>query len=66
MIRKGPAPHPGKMLVTFELPGWTGREQVHLVGDFNSPNQSFHPSICKRPPALKCGAVKAGIENKGV
>jgi 1,4-alpha-glucan branching enzyme len=43
MLRKTTAPNPGKMLVTFEFPGWLRTAQVSLVGDFNDWNKTRHP-----------------------
>ena len=35
MIRKRPSRNQTKVIVTFELPGSTWADQIHLVGDFN-------------------------------
>ena len=35
MIRKRRSPNPGKVLVTFEIPGTIWAERINLLGDFN-------------------------------
>ncbi|MBC7236808.1 MAG: isoamylase early set domain-containing protein, partial [Chloroflexi bacterium] len=43
MIIKRASNKPGKVLVTFQLPGSIWAETVHLTGDFNGWNRHSHP-----------------------
>jgi 1,4-alpha-glucan branching enzyme len=53
MIVKRPSTHPGKTLVTFELPASLWAESVYLVGDFNAWNRTSHPFRQERDGAWR-------------
>lgn len=43
MIKKEPSSNAGKILVTFEYPGGSRTQSVHLVGSFNAWNETATP-----------------------
>lgn len=43
MIRHDVSPNPGKVRVTFMIPGSIWADTIHLVGDFNGWDRESHP-----------------------
>ncbi len=52
MIRKDPSPNSGRLYVTFEYPGSSRTNSVHLVGDFNDWNETATPMKRKARGAI--------------
>ncbi|MER2600261.1 MAG: isoamylase early set domain-containing protein [Caldilineales bacterium] len=48
MIKKEASSRSSKMLVTFEYPGASRTQSVHLVGDFNQWNETATPMARKK------------------
>lgn len=48
MIKKEASSRSGKLLVTFEYPGASRTQSVHLVGDFNRWNETATPMARKK------------------